>query len=163
MSETDDWVVEHSVGPLGVGTLIVKPRRHVVHVAELSETEAAELGPLLRRTAATVTRLLDPEQVYVTLWSHAGGVAGNIHWVVQPVTRDLMTRYGLHGPRLQVAMFADEPASEDLGYEIRDVLTAAWVVRIESLATGVGEPSWMEHRGRELIAEATRRGAVDGA
>jgi ATP adenylyltransferase len=30
--DSSRWVVEHTVGPLGVGTLIVKPRRHVVHV-----------------------------------------------------------------------------------------------------------------------------------
>jgi hypothetical protein len=25
------WVIEHCVGPLGVGTMVVKPERHVVH------------------------------------------------------------------------------------------------------------------------------------
>lgn len=39
--ETDTWRVEHSVGPLGVGTLIVKPKRHVVHVADLTEDSLA--------------------------------------------------------------------------------------------------------------------------
>jgi diadenosine tetraphosphate (Ap4A) HIT family hydrolase len=43
------WVVEHCVGPLGIGTLIVKPERHVVHVADLTEAEAAAMGPLLHR------------------------------------------------------------------------------------------------------------------
>jgi diadenosine tetraphosphate (Ap4A) HIT family hydrolase len=90
LSETHHWVVEHSVGPLGVGTLIVKPKRHVLHVAALREEEAAELGNLLRRTAEVVTRLARPEQVYVTLWSHADATPGHIHWVVQPVTRELM-------------------------------------------------------------------------
>jgi hypothetical protein len=28
--ETSRWRVEHCVGPLGVGTLIVKPKRHVL-------------------------------------------------------------------------------------------------------------------------------------
>jgi diadenosine tetraphosphate (Ap4A) HIT family hydrolase len=88
---TPGWLVEHCVGPLGVGTLVVKPRRHVVHVAELGDDEAAELGPLLRRTARHVSELTAPEQVYVTLWSHAGGRPGHIHWVVQPVTRAQMT------------------------------------------------------------------------
>jgi galactose-1-phosphate uridylyltransferase len=35
-----------------VGTLIVKPRRHVEYVWELSEEEVVELGPLLRATTA---------------------------------------------------------------------------------------------------------------
>ena len=27
---TEHWIVEHTVGPLSLGTLIVKPKRHVV-------------------------------------------------------------------------------------------------------------------------------------
>jgi diadenosine tetraphosphate (Ap4A) HIT family hydrolase len=46
--ETDHWVVDHSVGSLGVGTLIVKPYRHVVRVGELNDDEARELGPRLQ-------------------------------------------------------------------------------------------------------------------
>src|SRR4051812_8856701 len=49
--ETAHWLVEHCVGPLGLGTLIVKPRRHVTRVAELTDDEAQELGPLLRTTS----------------------------------------------------------------------------------------------------------------
>jgi diadenosine tetraphosphate (Ap4A) HIT family hydrolase len=63
-------VVEHTVGSLGVGTLIVKSARHVVSVAELTSGEAAELGPIVRRTAHVVRELTQPSQVYVCLWSH---------------------------------------------------------------------------------------------
>src|SRR5919202_4794997 len=70
--EGSHWLVEHCVGPLGVGTLLVKSKRHVTRVAELTEEEAAELGPLLRRTAAALGRLFAPEQVYTWLFSHAG-------------------------------------------------------------------------------------------
>jgi diadenosine tetraphosphate (Ap4A) HIT family hydrolase len=71
---TSRWLVEHTVGPLGVGTLIVKTKRHATRVSQLEEPEAAELGPLLRETAAVVDELVAPEQVYVWLFSHAGGV-----------------------------------------------------------------------------------------
>jgi len=101
---TELWLVEHCVGPLGVGTLIVKPKRHVVHVWELTGAEAAELGPLLRETASVVASLTQPDQVYVCLWSHEGGVPVHIHFVVQPVTREQRERYG-GGARVQVAMF----------------------------------------------------------
>lgn len=104
--ETERWRVEHCVGPLGVGTLVVKPKRHVIRVAELTAEEAGEQGPLLRRCAAVVDRLLEPDQTYVCLWSHAGGVPVHVHYVVQPVTRQVLDRHGVHGPRLQVAMFA---------------------------------------------------------
>jgi diadenosine tetraphosphate (Ap4A) HIT family hydrolase len=108
--------VEHTVGPLSLGTLIVKPKRHVVHVADLTHDEASELGPLLRRTCKIVTTLTSPEQVYVTLWSHAGAIPGHIHFVVQPVTRGDMEAVGDYGPRLQVRMF-----ERNLGPSVEDV------------------------------------------
>jgi diadenosine tetraphosphate (Ap4A) HIT family hydrolase len=103
--ETDNWLVEHTVGPLGVGTLILKPKRHVARVSELTDDEAAELGPLLVRSAVVVDDLVEPEQVYTCLWSHAGGTPVHIHYVVQPATRELMATYDSYGPNLQVAMF----------------------------------------------------------
>lgn len=106
------WVVEHSVGPLGVGTLIVKPQRHVVHVADLTAEEAVSMGPLLHRAASVVTELTHPDQVYIGLWSHAGRRPSHIHYVVQPVDHDTMARHSAHGPKLQAAMFDfDEPPS----------------------------------------------------
>src|SRR5687767_749193 len=80
--QTSSWAVDHCIGPLGVGTLIVKPKRHVVHVAALDDDEAAELGPLLRDVAKVVTALTSPDQVYNTLWSHMGGQPVHIHYVV---------------------------------------------------------------------------------
>ena len=103
--ETDHWLVEHCVGPLGVGALIVKPKRHVTRVSELDGDEARELGPLLQQSAAVVDELVAPEQVYTCLWSHAGGRPVHIHYVVQPVTRSQMDEHGTYGPALQVAMF----------------------------------------------------------
>lgn len=110
------WVVEHTVGPLPPGTLVVKPTRHVVRVGDLTDGEAAELGGLLRRTAAAVNEVIRPEQVYTCLWSHAGGVPGHIHFVVQPVTAADLERYGLLGPDLQAAMFraGETPEAADV-------------------------------------------------
>ena len=116
MHDTGRWIVEHTVGPLGVGTLIVKPRRHVVHVWELDEEEARELGPLLRRVTAILAELTEPDQVYVGLWSHHGGRPVHIHFVVQPVTPALMDEIGDFGPHLQVAMFerAEYPPRDEV-------------------------------------------------
>jgi ATP adenylyltransferase len=114
---TRSWLVEHCVGPLGLGTLIVKPERHVTAVADLSEDEAVELGPLLRRTSDVARTLVEAEQVYNCLWSHSGGAPVHIHYVVQPVTREQMREFGTHGPSLQVAMFSagmtPDPAEVD--------------------------------------------------
>jgi diadenosine tetraphosphate (Ap4A) HIT family hydrolase len=104
--ERDGWLVEHCVGPLGVGTLVVKPRRHLTRVTDLDTEEVAALGPMLARTAQVVTALTHPEQVYVALWSHAGGVPGHIHFVIQPVTSATRAAHGgNYGPTLQLAMF----------------------------------------------------------
>ena len=114
--ETSHWFVEHCVGPLGLGTLIVKPRRHVTSVASLTEDEASELGPLLRTSSLVASQLVPAEQVYNCLWSHADGIPGHIHYVVQPVTADQMEAHQAHGPGLQMAMFTEgvTPGDDDI-------------------------------------------------
>jgi hypothetical protein len=93
----------------------VKPERHVTSWL-ISLAEAAELGPLLRRASQVAKELVEAEQVYNCLWSHAGGAPVHIHFVIQPVTADLLTHFGTHGPALQVAMFAggDAPNPHDV-------------------------------------------------
>ncbi len=116
LHRTDHWLVEHCVGPLGPGTLVVKPERHVTAVADLTEAEAAELGPLLRRASAAAAALVPAEQVYNCLWSHAGGVPVHLHYVVQPVTAAQLAAHGVRGPELQARLFAagDPPDPADV-------------------------------------------------
>jgi diadenosine tetraphosphate (Ap4A) HIT family hydrolase len=61
--ETELWRVEHTVGPLSLGTLIVKPKRHVIHVADPTAEEAIEVGPLLRQAAGVVAKLIDADHL----------------------------------------------------------------------------------------------------
>ena len=118
---TDHWRVEHCVGPLGLGALVVKPERHVTAVADLSDEEAAELGALLRRASEVARTLVPADQVYNCLWSHAGGVPAHIHYVIQPVTREQMAEFGAHGLVLQVAMFDHgAPPPDDAVEELAD-------------------------------------------
>lgn len=98
------WVVEHCIGPFGVGTLIVKPKRHCVHFWELKVEETNELGPLLQRASATIRAILKPDQVYICLWSHAGWQPGHLHFVLQPSWNRLQQRYHRPGPSMQVDM-----------------------------------------------------------
>ena len=99
------WVVEHCTGPLGVGTLIVKPFRHRVHVGDLSAAEARELGPLLQRVCRAVQVATKADQVYVCLWSHQGWQPAHIHFVVQPAWEQWRAVYPRPGPAVQAAMF----------------------------------------------------------
>jgi diadenosine tetraphosphate (Ap4A) HIT family hydrolase len=109
-------IVDVCIGPLNLGTLIVRPRRHVERVGELSDDEAQQLGLLVQRAAAVIDELVQPSQVYVCLWSHAERQPGHIHFVVQPVTDELMSRYDAHAGKLQVAMFEarEYPTDEEL-------------------------------------------------
>ena len=50
--------------------------------------------------------LLEPEQTYVCLWSHARGKPVHIHYIVQPISGALMDEFDLYGPWLQAEMFA---------------------------------------------------------
>jgi diadenosine tetraphosphate (Ap4A) HIT family hydrolase len=88
-----------------VGTLIVKPSRHVTSVAALDQPEAGALGPLLRDAAGAVRDLGEADQVYVCLWSHAGWEAGHIHFVVQPAWNGDRGRFPGPGPATQMALF----------------------------------------------------------
>jgi diadenosine tetraphosphate (Ap4A) HIT family hydrolase len=89
IAETAHWLVDHAVGPLGVGTLIVRPKRHVLHVWQLNEAETVESGPFFRWVARALAAVAEPEQIYMILWSHADATPGHIHWVFQPVTTEL--------------------------------------------------------------------------
>lgn len=105
--QTDQWVVEHCVGSLGVGTLILKPMRHIVGLADMSSAEAALLGPLLQRISSIIRTLTEADQIYTCLWSHADWRPGHIHFVLQPVWNGLQSRYPAPGPALQMAMFKE--------------------------------------------------------
>jgi diadenosine tetraphosphate (Ap4A) HIT family hydrolase len=97
------WQVEHCVGALGLGTLVAKPLRHVERVADLTDSEVAEMGPLLRDTSAVVDELSNPRQVYVCAWSHG---PAHLHYVVQPETDEAVRTFGAQGAQLQAAMFS---------------------------------------------------------
>jgi diadenosine tetraphosphate (Ap4A) HIT family hydrolase len=123
---TQSWSVEHCVGPLGVGSLVVKPLRHVVGLADLNALESAEMGPLLRDAARACSELTNADQVYVCLWSHADRRPGHIHFVVQPVTADVMRRFDAHGPALQVAMFSNGEQPDAQGVSAFAAQARSW-------------------------------------
>jgi diadenosine tetraphosphate (Ap4A) HIT family hydrolase len=102
--ETTHWVVEHCVGPLGVGTLIVKPLRHCIHFWELTEEEVNGLGFLLRLVEKTIQTLLEPDQIYICQWSHDDWNPEHIHFVVQPSWNYLKREHKIPGAYLQVDM-----------------------------------------------------------
>ena len=106
IAETKLWRVEHCMGSLGVGTMIVKPKRHVLYVWELSKPEAEEMGLILKEASRVVKAITDCDQTYICLWSHAGWTPGHIHYVVQPAYNSQKGQFSNPGPALQMEMFA---------------------------------------------------------
>ena len=60
------WQVDHGLEPIALaGWLIIKPKRHCEHIAELAPEETASFGLLLRNTARALTEVLYPAKVRV--------------------------------------------------------------------------------------------------
>ena len=116
IGERGRWVIEPTIGPLPIGTLIVKPFRHCESLGSLTNEEAEELGPLLRDMTATITAVTGCDQAYVCLWSHADWVPGHIHFVLQPAWNSQRLEHDRPGPFLQTELFdADSyPAPGDI-------------------------------------------------
>lgn len=115
--ETSSWTVNHDVGSMNLGTLVVSPREHVVALADVDDLAARELGDVLRVTARVVQVMCEPEQVYVGMWSHGADGRRHLLFVVQPATSSVIAEYGgVRGEQLQARMLADGQARD-----VRDV------------------------------------------
>ncbi len=90
------WRVEHVIEPLPMlGWLVVKPLRHITSLADLTDSEAAALGPLLRRITAALHQVLRPAKVYSVLFAEQEGFA-HVHFHLIPRATNLPT--DLRGP-----------------------------------------------------------------
>lgn len=81
------WLVSHHLGAYtDPGELIVKLRRHGESLGELTEAEAAAIGPVLRAAVGAVDRAIRPERVYVASFSER---VPHVHFYVLPRTASM--------------------------------------------------------------------------
>jgi diadenosine tetraphosphate (Ap4A) HIT family hydrolase len=80
-----------------LGWLVAKPLRHVTLLSDLTNSEAAGLGPLLQRIAAALQKVLEPAKVYSLLFAEQQGFS-HIHFHLIPRAVDLPSE--LHGPAI---------------------------------------------------------------
>lgn len=60
------WHVNHIGAPIvWKGFLIIKAKRHVEHLAELTPEEAGALGPVIQAACRALTQVLRPAKVFV--------------------------------------------------------------------------------------------------
>ena len=116
------WQVDHELTPLLRGYLILKPRRHVHELADLTDSEAAALGPILRRLHRAMRKVLDPERIYTASFAET---VHHLHFHLIPRYPDMP---GL-GPDLLPGLFAgrwacDAQAAAETAAAIRSELGA---------------------------------------
>ncbi|MBN2626163.1 MAG: HIT family protein [Spirochaetales bacterium] len=114
--QTELWSIEPCIGPFPVGTLILKPIRHVLNFSALNDNEISEFGELLQLVTKIIRELSDCDQTYICQWSHAGWEPVHIHFVVQPAWNDQKREFERPGPYLQHQLFEKQifPDPEDI-------------------------------------------------
>jgi diadenosine tetraphosphate (Ap4A) HIT family hydrolase len=102
------WRIAHAFGGTLPGWMVVVPRRHVTALDELTENEAAELGPLLRDLTAALRETVGCAKTYVALFAEAEGFA-HVHFHVIPRMPDQDPEF--RGPRI-FGLLAADPARQ---------------------------------------------------
>ena len=121
------WRVAHAFGTSLPGWLVVLPRRHVTALDELTPSEAADLGPLLREMTSALRRATQCEKTYVALFAEAEGFS-HVHFHVIPRHADLDSN--LRGPRVfgliggDPAQYVPEAAMDKIAASIAAALPA---------------------------------------
>ncbi len=103
----DDWAVDHCIGPAGVGAMVVRARRHVESLWDLSDREARSIGLVIRGVSGAIVAALRAERVYVSLWVDRKPY--HVHWVLWPRYKGMMERYGGGGLELQSGLWSEGP------------------------------------------------------
>ena len=81
------WLVSHHTGAwTDPGEVLVKLRRHVESLAQVTAEESAALGPILRAGVAAIERALHPERTYVASFNER---VRHLHFYLLPRTRNL--------------------------------------------------------------------------
>lgn len=99
--EDEYWMLDHSVSPVLLrGFLILKPKRHVEQIADLTPAEMAAFGPLLGHACRALQAVTGAEKVYVASFGEA---VRHIHFYLIPRTPAMPAS----GPRLIAQLFGE--------------------------------------------------------
>lgn len=88
--ETDLITITHSIPPAqSKGFMIVQPKRHVEHIAELTSEEFEEIAKGIRAAANAIKKVLNPEKIYTCSF---GETVKHVHFYVIPRTSEMPER-----------------------------------------------------------------------
>lgn len=105
---TPCWDVVHALDSALPGWLVIVARRHIAAVDEMTEAEAAELGPLQRRSSLALREAVGCDRTYVALFAEASG-HHHVHFHVVPRMPDMPVDY--RGPA--VFKYLGAPPGQD--------------------------------------------------
>lgn len=121
---TSHWDVVHAFGTAVEGWVVLVARRHITAVADMTDEEAAELGPLMRDVSRAISEVVGCEKTYVVQFAeHADHPRIHVHLI--PRAPDLPGR--LRGPGIfsLLGVGADRAVSAARMSEIADRLDGA--------------------------------------
>jgi len=124
---TDRWRLTAHRSALA-GWMLLIPRRHVESLHELTDAEAAELGPLIRAATAVMVDELGAAKSYVMQFAEG---TRHAHFSLVPRMADLPV--DRVGAKVSAYNSSDEPLPEARRDELAARLSAAWPAARSSL------------------------------
>ncbi len=124
---TPGWDLVHSFNTSLEGWLVLVARRHIASLAEMTETEAEELGPLVRRVSQALDQVTGCEKTYMVQFAESPDHR-HVHVHVVPRMADQPPER--HGPGIFGYLGAedddrvDEARMNQLAEAIRTALAA---------------------------------------
>lgn len=128
-----NWDVVHAFGTSLEGWLVLVVRRHVEAVADLTDEESAELGPLVKSVSVALAEAVGCEKTYVAQFAEG---EGHHHVHVHVIARQPDQPAELTGPRIFSCVGVPDadavPAArmDEIALAVRSVLAAHPPVRV---------------------------------
>ena len=101
IQRTERWDVVHATGTSIEGWIVLVVRRHITAVAEMTDAEAAELGPLVKAVSAALHEVVGCVKTYVVQFAEHE-LHPHVHVHVIPRRADQPD--DLQGPRVFTAL-----------------------------------------------------------
>jgi len=125
--DTGLWSLTHAIEPIPmVGWLILQPRRHVEHFADLTADEALQYGPLVQHICQTLSTELAPAKIYLAMFAEARGFA-HLHTHLIPRSADMPEER--RGPRVFEYLRQAGTENQNLG-DVRAAIRLAESLRV---------------------------------
>ena len=125
--QTEFWDVVHAYNSALPGWLVLVVQRHIESLDELTEQEAAELGPLIRRVSLSLKSVVGCTKTYVIQFAEARQHP-HVHFHIVPRMADQPAERRSAGIMGYLGVSREERISEgrmnEIGAEIRSHLSS---------------------------------------